>query len=221
MDQRTRKLMTMPKALDPRDDVDRLYVSRKGRRGLTTIEYTVDASIQRLEDYTKKHGGRRITATRNNTDNASINRTKITRTQKWEEKLPYGYFMRQTSKISHEKAFRRLRKGNLKRETESLRKAAQNNTIRTNYIKVRIDNSQQNSKCRLCSDCDETNNQIISKCCKLTLQEYKTRHDWVGKVIQLELRKKFKFDHTNKWYILNREYVLENGMLKILWDFEI
>ena len=29
IDQRTRKLMTMHKALHPRDDVDRLYVSRK------------------------------------------------------------------------------------------------------------------------------------------------------------------------------------------------
>ena len=29
MDQKTRKLMTMHKALHPRDDVDRLYVSRK------------------------------------------------------------------------------------------------------------------------------------------------------------------------------------------------
>ena len=29
MDQRTRKLMTMHKALHPRDDVDRIYVSRK------------------------------------------------------------------------------------------------------------------------------------------------------------------------------------------------
>ena len=29
MDQRTRKLMTMHKALHPRDDIDRLYMSRK------------------------------------------------------------------------------------------------------------------------------------------------------------------------------------------------
>ena len=56
MDQRTRKLMTMHKALYPRDDVDRLYVSRKeGGRGLASIEDTVDASIQRLEDYIEKH----------------------------------------------------------------------------------------------------------------------------------------------------------------------
>ena len=46
MDQRTRKLMTMHKALHPRDDVDRLYVSRKeGGRGLAGIEDSVDASI--------------------------------------------------------------------------------------------------------------------------------------------------------------------------------
>ena len=45
MDQRTRKLMIMHKALHPRDDVDRLYVSRKeGGGGLTSIEDSVDAS---------------------------------------------------------------------------------------------------------------------------------------------------------------------------------
>ena len=44
MDQRTRTLMTMHKALHPRHDVDRLYVSRKERgRGLVSIENSVDA----------------------------------------------------------------------------------------------------------------------------------------------------------------------------------
>ncbi len=58
MDQRTRKLMTMHKALHPRDDIDRLYESRKeGGRGLSSIEDSVDASIQRLEDYIGKHEG--------------------------------------------------------------------------------------------------------------------------------------------------------------------
>ena len=52
----TYKLMTMHKAQHSRDDVDRLYVSRKeGRRGLASIEDSVDASIQRLEDYIVKH----------------------------------------------------------------------------------------------------------------------------------------------------------------------
>ena len=46
MDQRTRKLMTMHKALHPRDDVDRLYVSRrKGGSGFISIKYRVGTSI--------------------------------------------------------------------------------------------------------------------------------------------------------------------------------
>ena len=57
--------MTMHKALHPRDDVDRLYVSRnEGGRGLASIKDSVDASIQRLKDYTQKHEGGLIAATR-------------------------------------------------------------------------------------------------------------------------------------------------------------
>ena len=48
--------MAMHKALNPRDGVDRLYVSRKeGERALSSIEDSVDASIQRLEDYIEQH----------------------------------------------------------------------------------------------------------------------------------------------------------------------
>ena len=58
--------MTMYKALHPRDDVDRLYVFRKeGGRRLASIEDTVNASIQRLEDYIEK------TRTRTNYDHQS------------------------------------------------------------------------------------------------------------------------------------------------------
>ena len=48
MDQRTRKLH---KALHPRDDIDRLYVSRReGGRGLASIEDGIDV----VEDYIEK-----------------------------------------------------------------------------------------------------------------------------------------------------------------------
>ena len=80
MDQRTTKLMTMHKALHPRDDVDRLYVSRKeGGRGVASIEDSVDASIQRLEDYIEKHERGLITAIRKDTDNTIDGRITITR----------------------------------------------------------------------------------------------------------------------------------------------
>ena len=99
--------------------------------------------------------------------------------------------------------------------------AAQNSAIRTNHIKVRIDKTQQNSKCRLCGDRDETINHIISECSKLPQKLYKARHNWVGKVTHWEMCKKFKFDHANKWYMHNPEPVQENATHKLLWDFDI
>ena len=93
MNQRTRKLMTIHKALHLKDDVDIIYASRKeGGRGLTSIEDSVDASILRLEDYIEKRGEGLITTTRKNTDNTRTKRMTITRKQKWEEKQHYGRF---------------------------------------------------------------------------------------------------------------------------------
>ena len=43
----------------------------------------------------------------------------------------------------------------------------------------------------------------------------------MGKVILWKLYKKFKFDHPNKWYMHNPEFVLESETHKILKDFEI
>ena len=168
-----------------------------GKR-IASIEDSVHASIQRLEDYKEKYERGLMKAIRNNTDNTIDNRMTITRKEKWEEKQLYGRFKRLINNISHDKTWTWLRKGNLKRETETLQMVAQNNAIRTNHIKTRIDKTQQNSKCRLCGDRDETINHIISECSKLPQKEFKTRHDCVGKVIHWEMCKKFQFDRTNK-----------------------
>ena len=80
---------------------------------------------------------------------------------------------------------------------------------------------QQNSKCSLRGDRNETINHMISECSKLAPKEYKSRHDWVGKVINKEMCKEFKFDHTKKWYMHNPAPVLENDTHKILWDLNI
>ena len=110
------------------------------------------------------------------------------------------------------------KKRKFKKETDSLLMAAQNSAIRTNHIKARINKTQQNSKCRLFSDRDETINHIISECSKLAQKEYKAWHDWVDKVIHREMCKKFRFD---KWYMHNPPPVLENDTHKLPWDFDI
>ena len=79
----------MHKALYPKDYVD-------------SIEDSVDAAIQRLEEYIEKFGERLITAKRNSTGDTRTNRIEITRKQKWEKQL-YGRFTHLSSDVSHEK----------------------------------------------------------------------------------------------------------------------
>ena len=80
----------------------------------------------------------------------------------------YGYFKQQTGGITDMKTWTWLRKGNLMRETESLLIVGQNNAIKNNYIKAKMNNTKQNNKFRL-KDRDETADHII------TQKKYKTR----------------------------------------------
>ena len=52
---------------------------------------------------------------------------------------------------------------------------------------------------------DETVNHMISEYNKQ--REYKTRHDWVGKLIHSELCKKLKYDLSDKRYMHKAESI--------------
>ena len=62
---------------------------------------------------------------------------------------------------------------------------------------------------------------MMSEISKLMQKEYKTRHDWMGKVIHKELYNISKFNYTTKWYMHKLECIQKNQAHKILWDFEI
>ena len=93
------------------------------------------------------------------------------------------------------------------------------NTDIGGYV-YRFENSVNNNNNNNNNNRDETTNHIISKCSKFA-QKYKTRHDWLEKVIHWEICKKFEFDHVNKWYTHNPTPVLEYDTHKLLWDFDI
>ena len=57
-------------------------MKKRGKKRIASIEDSVDASIQRLEDYIGKQKGGRFTAIRNNTDNTIVNGMTITWKQK-------------------------------------------------------------------------------------------------------------------------------------------
>ena len=55
--------------------------------------------------------------------------------------------------------------------------AAQEQAIRTNYIKQNIDKTRDSSMCRVCGNKGEIIRHIISECSNLAQKEYKRRHD--------------------------------------------
>ena len=66
-----------------------------------------------------------------------------------------------------------IRTGELKKETEGLIFAAQDQALRTNAVKARIENQNVSSKCRMCGSHDETVQHILCSCPKLAQTDIK------------------------------------------------
>ena len=148
----------MHNVLHPKSNVDRLYIPRKeGGRGLQGVKETVKVTNLGLENYVKQSRERLLTAARSvdidliepirKTTIVAKKQTKEERTISWEEKMLHGQFVRQTKEVGNQDRWQWLRNGTLKRETESLIFAAQEQAIRTNVIKGKIDKSQEQTKC--------------------------------------------------------------------------
>lgn len=84
---------------------------------------------------------------------------------------------RQTDEVASYKTWVWVRQGHLKKETEGLLMAAQSHSPRTNAVKDKIDNSQNDSLCRMCLQKHETVSHLSSECPKLVQKEYKQRYD--------------------------------------------
>ena len=97
----------------------------------------------------------------------------------------------------------------------------ENNAVRIDYTKAKIDNMQQISKFILCGDRYKNSLSHNKQMQRTDTKEYKSRHDWVGKVIHWNLCKRLKFNQTDKWYMQITDSFIENDIHKILWDFVI
>ena len=126
--------------------------------------------------------------------------------------------MKLTKEVRSDQCWAWLQNGDLDRETESLILAAQNQSIRTNLAKARIDKGQGDSLCRMCRKIDESIDHIVSGCSMLAWNEYKRSHDNLGKIVHWKLDGKSNFEPGDKWYEHESESVLENENYKILWD---
>ena len=76
----------------------------------------------------------------------------------------------------------------------SLIVAVQNQIIRTNLAKAKIDKSQEDSLCRVCRKVDESINHFVSACRKLAQKEYERRDDNLRKIVHWKFAKKHSFE---------------------------
>ena len=218
----------MHKGLHPKSNTNRLYIPRKeGGRGLLSIEDTVDLAKLELKSYVRNSCKRLLVAERQMEDyqGESVinfkNRKKMERQQQWKDKTLHGQFLRQTDDEAGKERWMWLKGTGIKRETESLIIAAQEQAMRTNVIKAKIDNTQEESKCRMCGMADETVNHILSECNRLAQREYKRRHDCVERMIHWELCRKYGLAAAERWYEHQPDTVTENDSCKLLRDFNV
>ena len=119
--------------------------------------------------------------------------------------------------VDKDKTWQWLSKCDLKIGTEALLRAAQEQAIRTNYVKHHIDKTSESPLCRLCGKKGESVQHLVCGCEKLAQKEYKRRHDNVAKKVHWDFCKKNGLEHTEKWYEHVPEGVVENEEVKVLW----
>ena len=107
------------------------------------------------------------------------------RQMKYESKNLHGAFERKTKEIKDSvESWTWLKKGYLKKETEGMLMAAQDQAIRTRWVQKNIDRMDIIETCRMCGDKEETISHIVSECKQLAQKEYEvSRHDKVAAIL--------------------------------------
>ena len=89
------------------------------------------------------------------------------RKNEWTAKRMHGQFARDMEDKDKNKTWRWMRKSDLKGCTVALICSAQEQSIRTNYIKYNIDKTAESLLCRMCGTRNEAISHIVSECGKL------------------------------------------------------
>ena len=106
--------------------------------------------------------------------------------------------------------WRWMRKSDLKGCTKALICSAQEQSIRTYYIKYNIDKTAESPLCKMCGTRNDNISHIVSECRKLAQKEYKRRHDNVGRYVHWQFSEKIGFNRARLWYGHETESIVEN-----------
>ena len=169
-DRKTRILMTMHGMLHPRSNVSRLYLPRsEGGRGLLSVSDSVNIERRSLQCRVSSTQEKLLKVAQKYIKADELgpkeykNQRREERTLDWQEKPLHGRFLRCTEEVASSKSWEWLRRGELKKETEGLITAAQDQSLRTNVMKARIEKSHVSPMCRMCNAAEETVFHIVSE----------------------------------------------------------
>lgn len=130
---------------------------RKGcGRGLISVEDCVNQARISLESYVQSSEEELLKTVRREGVESQETvagfkaRRRTENIQELKEKPLYEQFVREAEGQGSAETWTWLKEGKLKRETEALIVAAQDQAIRTNCVKANIDKSQVDPKCRMC-----------------------------------------------------------------------
>ena len=95
--------------------------------------------------------------------------------------------------------------------------------MKTKYIEKRIYRTREDDRCRLCSEYKETVHHITSGCPIYAQSLYLMRHNNVARCIHYRIASSFSLleDASVAWYNHEPLPVIENDVIKVLWDLDI
>ena len=87
--------------------------------------------------------------------------------------------------------------------------ASQDQALRTNAIKAKVEKQNLSPLCRMCGEKDESMGHLVGECSKIAQAEYKHRHDNVARMFHWNIAHSYGLDVSSKWY----EHKLEHKLI--------
>ena len=232
MDRTSRKALMIYGSLHPKSDIDHLYFKQKhGGRGLISIEMCVRLEGNNLglpvcgsnEVLLKGIKKVAIVKTENLVEKEDFKKNSQNEFKnKWHKKRTYKQFVHEMcEETDNDLSWKWLVQSDLKVQTEASICATQEQALRTNYTKNKIDKTSENALCRMCCERGQSVQYIMCECKILAQHEYKRRHDTVAKLVHWKLCKKHNLERKEKWYEHFPEEIVEDDDVKLIWDINI